>query len=54
VSRSGDDMVFARDSKYFLRLRYLRQHLLGDDMIFWGDPDWGKSEATGPVLHRAI
>jgi GTP cyclohydrolase II len=36
VSRSGE-----RDPKYFPRLRNLRHQRLGDDLIFWGDPDWG-------------
>lgn len=28
--------------QYFPHLRNFRHHQLGDDMIFWGDPDWGE------------
>jgi GTP cyclohydrolase II len=38
VSRSGQ-----RDPYYFPRLLNLRHERMGDDMIFWGDPDWGEA-----------
>lgn len=31
------------DPKYFPRLRNMRHQRLGDDLIFWGDPDWEES-----------
>ena len=43
VSRSGDDMIFGGDSKYFPRLRNLRYQRVGDDLVLWGDPDWGEA-----------
>jgi GTP cyclohydrolase II len=35
VSRSGE-----RGRNYFPHLRNLRHERLGDDLVFWGDPDW--------------
>jgi 3,4-dihydroxy 2-butanone 4-phosphate synthase/GTP cyclohydrolase II len=29
------------DPRYLPRLRNLRHQRLGDDLVFWGDPDWG-------------
>lgn len=49
VSRLGES-----GPKYFPHLRNLRHQRLGDDLVFWGDPDWGKHEAIGTLLHRAI
>jgi GTP cyclohydrolase II len=38
VSRLRED-----DPKYFPRLCNLRHQRLGDDVVFWGDPDWEES-----------
>jgi len=36
VDRSGQC-----DPRHLPHLRNLRHQRLGDDLVFWGDPDWG-------------
>lgn len=38
VSRLGEC-----DPNYFPHLRNLRHQRLGDDLVYWGDPDWGEA-----------